>query len=317
MRNIEAYTPGMSEGFTGKKTTFLRDAWDDLYDALQMKTILQGKVSGVEKDGEKKESIVVFIDNVKGIIIEEEIGESRPKHLGALIGSRINFKVKRCDRISNTVYLSRKDALDEMSSATWQELKRDTEPLLEIQKQIEDLRNGEEITQETKRAIGELNSRARAVGPERTATVRAVFKEGAYVDIGGVSVFLPAHEMSWGKVEDAREIVRPGESFDVKIIRVDFDNANVRASLKATIQDPWDTVEQRYVKGNVYSGTVVRTTASGKLVIEIEPGVGVICERLPLQRLNKGVEVKVKIAYINPATRFIKGFLVGESRWVS
>jgi ribosomal protein S1 len=316
MRDITTYT-GMSEGFTGEKTTFLRDSWDDLYDALQMKTILQGKVSGVERDGDK-ENLVVFIDNVKGIISEEEIGESRPKYLSALIGSRINFKIKRCDRINNAAYLSRKDALEEMSGATWQRLKKDPELLLEIQKQIDDLRNGdEEITQETKRAIGELNSQARAVGPVRTATVRAVFKEGAYVDIGGVSVFLPAHEISWGKVEDAREIIKPGESFDIKVIRVDFDNTNVRASLKATIPDPWDTVEQRYAKGSIYSGTLVRTTASCSLVIEIEPGVVVICKRLPLQRLNEGAKVRVKIAYINPAKRFINGFLVGESRWVS
>ena len=111
--------------------------------------------------------------------------------------------------------------------------------------------------------------------------------------------------------------MRPGESFDIKILRVDFDNANVRASLKATIPDPWDNVERRYVKGNVYSGTVARTAASGNLVIELEPGVGVSCKRLPMQRLNKGAKVKVKIAHINPAKRFINGFLLGESRWVS
>lgn len=318
MQNLKTVTPGVSEGYAGEKTAFVYDPWDDLYDAMQLKEIRQGKVSGVENN-----DVVIFIGNVKGIIPEDEIGEPRPKRLTALVGQEIAFKVVRCDRANNVAYLSRKAALEEMSAATWQELKRDCAPILEIQDKIRAItaRDGElfakELSPEDRRAIGELNARAREVGPKRTATVRTVFREGAYVDIGGVSAFLPAHEVSWGRVDDARDVLKPGMSFDVRVIRVNFDSGEVRVSLKALLPDPWETVEKRYARGGTYSGTFLRVTNNNNPVVELEPGVTAVCNRLPLQRLKKGDRVRVKVSFVDPGRRYIRGFISGEQRWVS
>ena len=312
------------EGFTGEKASFVSDPWEDLYEALQIKETRQHKVSGVEytknENGERKANLVLFFGGVKGIIPEDEVGEPRPKGLGALIGAEVAFKVVRCDRANNVVYLSRKAALEEMSAATWQALKRECAPLVEIQEKIKAVvasAEGGTLSPEAKREIGDLNARAREIGPVKTCTVRSVFKEGAYVDIGGVSAFLPVHEISWGRVSDAREVLRPGQAFDVRVIRVDYDELTVRVSLKATMPDPWETADKKYVRGGSYSGTVVRYTDSGNILAELEPGITVVCDRLPLQRLKPGERVKVKLLHINRDRRYMRGVVSGGQRWVS
>ncbi|MBC7238535.1 MAG: S1 RNA-binding domain-containing protein, partial [Chloroflexi bacterium] len=54
-----------------------------------------------------------------------------------------------------------------------------------------------------------------------TATVRLVTPYRVIVDIGGIQAVIPPSELSWGWVNDPRDIVQVGESFDVKIIHVD------------------------------------------------------------------------------------------------
>lgn len=316
--NIEIVKDGMSEGFTGKKTTLAESKWDELYNALEAGTVMQGTINGAEEN-----SLVIFIGDIKGIIPNEEIGNPRPKRLGALVGAPVFFKVKHCDRRENTVYLSRKEALDEMSNSTWQELRKICAPLVKIQDQMEKIRGAEKqdanLTDEQKAELRHLGAKARKIGPIRTGTVRSVFAKGAFLDIGGVAAFLPAHELSWGHVEDARTVdgIIPGRSFDVRIIRVNFDTAWVRVSLKATMPDPWEAVPQRYVRNGIYSAVFKRTTAKGKLILELEPGVNVMCGRLPMQKLDVGQAVRVRILNINPDQKLIWGTISGMQSWGS
>jgi len=313
-RKITTVKPGMSEGYTGEKARN-EDPWEELYAAQANKEILQGRVKGVEKD-----TLVIDIGTIRGVITEDEIGEPRPKRLTAFVGAPLAFKIKRIDRANNEVQLSRKEALTEMSQFTMKELKRDCAKLIEIQEQLALLypedRNAD-IPDENLPKIRELTAQARKEGPVRTGTVRTVVEEGAYLDVGGVSVFLPRYEINWARVEDAREYLQPGESFDIKIIRVDFETMWMRASLKALLPDPWETAHTRYVKGGIYAGEVQGTTQNGNLRVELEPGVIVICKYLPINNLEPGTTVRVRIALINKEGRIMIGNIAGESRWIS
>lgn len=313
LKNLKTLKIGMSEGYTGEKTEHF-DPWDRLYTALIKGEILQGKVDGAED-----EHLVIFFESIKGIIPNEEIGEPRPKFLSVLVGAPVAYKVTNCDRAKNVVYLSRKAALTEMSQFTWKELRRDCERLLETQEKMEALRPREEnkeLSVEEKRKMAELNNEARKEGPTRTGTVRAVVEEGAYLDIGGVPAFLPTYEISWGKVLDARDVLHPGESYDIKIIRVDFGKGLVRASLRALQPNPWETVPQRYLKGGKYGGQVKWIARGGSLAVELEPGVVAFCKSIPMTDLKPGTSVRVHIARMDLEKRFIRGNIVGESRWV-
>ena len=308
-RNLRIVKKGQSEGYTEKKPQEITP-WERLYDALKNKEILQGKIDGT-KDG----NLMIFLDGITGIIKNEEIGEPRPKRLAVFVGAPIAFKVKACDRASNTVYLSRKEALETMSEYTWKELKHDCAKLIEVQEELFPLQErDDDISVEERKTIHELAAKARRVGPVRTGTVRTVVEDGAFLDIGGVSTFLPHFEISWGEIEDAREVLTPGETFDVKIIRVDFETGWMRASVKSLLPDPWESVSGKYEKGGIYRGEVKRTR-NNNLVVQIEPGIVAICPPLPIQELEPGAAVRVRIIFIDADTRYIRGVIAGENRW--
>ncbi len=314
-RNVTKIAPGMSEGYTGEKAVS-EDPWENIYQSMEKGEILQGKVRGVSPDGK---DLYVDIGPITGVIPNEEIGEPQPKRLSVFVDGVVAFKIMRVDRPNKVAYLSRKEAITEMSRTTMRELKHDSEKLLEVLEQMDALKSkeeGAEIPEEDRAKLRELAAQARKIGPVRTGTVRAVMKDGAFLDIGGVPVYLPAHEITWGRVEDARELLRPGESFDVRIIRIDFETQWMRASLRALMPDPWENAAERYLKGGIYAGEVRRLTKNGNLIVELEPGVVAICQRLPLNNPSIGSTVRVKIGLVDKDKRYIRGFIAGESRWV-
>ena len=72
--------------------------------------------------------------------------------------------------------------------------------------------------------------------------VTSVREFGAFVDIGaGVQGLLHVSEMSWSRVSDPSQIVKPGEEIAVKILRVDQDKQKISLGLKQLTEDPSTT----------------------------------------------------------------------------
>lgn len=292
----------LSEGYAGSKKQFEQeDRWEDLYIALRQKNILQGRVTGVEKN-DLGDCLVVSLGNVKGLIPPEDMGDV-PKKLPAMVGSTVAFRVKAVDRTKGTAYLDRQGALDNMATITWKELEEAAAELEPIHARIRELTeeladtNDEQKMQEIRIERSRLWEEAKNKGPVRTCTVRWAVKEGAYADIGGVIAFIPIRELGYGTAEDARDVVSQGDSFDVKVYVVDKENGVVRASVRATLDNPYTAAKEKYVKGGVYLGKIVRITAKG-YVVELEPGVELIAPFMPFDRPEVGTEVTVSVGYI-------------------
>ncbi|SMB96726.1 small subunit ribosomal protein S1 [Thermanaeromonas toyohensis ToBE] len=293
----------LSEGYTGvkKKLEAVEEQWDELYAALQQKSILQGRVTGVEEN-ELGECLVVNLGAVKGIIPPEDMGRV-PKRLSAMIGSVVAFRVKAIDRAKGVVYLDRNSALSQMASVTWKELEEasaEIEPILakinELTQQLSETSDAEKM-RELRVQRSALWEEAKQKGPVRTCTVRWVVKEGAYGDIGGVIAFIPVRELSWSMVEDARDVVSPGDSFDVRVYYLDRENGVVRASHRVLLPDPWEKAKTKYVKGGVYLGRIAGTSPKG-YIVELEPGVRLTAPFLYFDRPEVGTEVMVVVGYV-------------------
>lgn len=81
-------------------------------------------------------------------------------------------------------------------------------------------------------------------------------------------------ELDWHLVHDPSEIVKEGDIVSAKII--DISNDKVSLSLKALKKDPWENIEQKYKKGDVVKGEVVRFNPFGAF-IKIEPDIQALC----------------------------------------
>ena len=152
-----------------------------------------------------------------------------------------------------------------------------------------------------------------AEGQVRSGVVRSVRDFGAFVDLGGVDGLLHISEMSWIRVQDPTQVVQPGQTVKVVVLKVDHDGRKVGLGLKQLTPSPWDNVEAKYPAKHIVAGKVTRLMDFGAFV-ELEPGVeGLIhVSELSPQRVRRvsdviqpGQEVQVMVLRTDPGQRKI------------
>ncbi len=143
--------------------------------------------------------------------------------------------------------------------------------------------------------------------------VRQVKPFGAFVDLGGIDGLIPVSEMSWSRVNDPTEILSPGMTVDVMVMRVDRDNKKVSLSLRATTASPWDTAHYNYSPGSVVTGTVTKIEPFG-VFVQLEAGIEGLVHISELSRervrntrdaAQPGQQVQVKVLQVDRDQRRI------------
>ena len=109
-----------------------------------------------------------------------------------------------------------------------------------------------------------------AVGMEIDGVVKNVTSFGAFIDLGGADGLLHISEMSWGRIDDPKSVLKVGDT--VKSFIKEINGEKIALSLKFDDQNPWVVAADKYAVGNVVTGKVARMTAFGAFV-ELEPGV--------------------------------------------
>ncbi len=168
----------------------------------------------------------------------------------------------------------------------------------------------EKEKQEKKEALKETLKE----GAKVRGKVTSIQKFGAFVDIGGVEGLLPVSEIAWTRTEKVGDILSVGQEVEVIIIKLDWDNDRYSFSLKDTLPNPWDRVEETYPVGSFHTGTVARITNFGAFVT-LKDGVdGLIhiskitsTRRInhPREVLKEGQSVEVMVEAVDRSQRRI------------
>lgn len=108
-------------------------------------------------------------------------------------------------------------------------------------------------------------------------TVSSITSYGAFLDLGGLEGLLHVSEMSYRRGVDPHQMVREGQTLQVKILRFEppkkpGQNERIALSLRALERDPWTELDKRFPKDTVVQGTVMRLEPFGAFV-EVTPGV--------------------------------------------
>jgi len=129
------------------------------------------------------------------------------------------------------------------------------------------------LLEDEQRAAAEDVRRSVVEGAVLTGRVASVRDFGVFIDLGGgVQGLLHISEMGWARVPDASQLVKPGESITVKVLRVDEGKQRISLGLKQLTEDPWARAPETYQVGQVRGARVTRVTEFGAFV-ELEPGV--------------------------------------------
>ncbi|RUM41775.1 MAG: 30S ribosomal protein S1 [Desulfobulbus sp.] len=135
-------------------------------------------------------------------------------------------------------------------------------------------------------------------------TVSSIRDFGAFVDIGGVDGLIPISEIAWGQTDRVEDVLSVGQRVEVIIKRLDWDNDRISLSLKDTLDNPWDKVEEKYAPASVHTGVVSRLAPFGAFVT-LEPGIDGLLHisklgsgrriNHPREVLEAGQEITIKI----------------------
>ena len=145
-------------------------------------------------------------------------------------------------------------------------------------------------------------------GDVRKGVVTGISNFGAFVDLGGADGLIHISEMSWSMVNSPADVVKVGEELDVYILKVDKEALKIALSLRRLSPKPWETIEERYLVGDVVDAVVTKLANFGafaKLEDTIE-GLIHLTElsvdpiEHPNEIIKEGDVIQVKILKIEP-----------------
>lgn len=195
----------------------------------------------------------------------------------ALLGETFTFKVTEFDKRRGNIVLSRKSLLEK------------------------------ELKEKKKETMAKL-----AEGAVLPGTVKTITDYGAFIDLGGVDGLLHVSDLSWGRVNNPRELLTVGQELEVKVIKLDPANNKIGLGLKQLTEDPWAHADEKYKPGTLITGKVKALTDFGAF-IAIEPGLEGLVHvsemswvkrvKHPSEELKIGDEVKASILDIDPVAK--------------
>ncbi|MDA3038682.1 MAG: S1 RNA-binding domain-containing protein [Actinomycetota bacterium] len=245
--------------------------WERLKGAAADHTVLPCLVTGSSKNG-----LVVDVDGVRGFVPLSHVSLEPSAELASLVGQHLDLKIIEIDADprKRRLVLSRRSIL-----------------LRDQRREAHDV-------------LASLKP-----GDVRRGTVSSVSDYGAFVDLGGVNGLVHVSELAWTKVGHPREVVKPGDEVDVKVLEVKVKKRRVRLSIREASPDPLSTV----TVGEVVTGRITHLVDFGAFVdVGGVEGLVHLSEMAeyrvyaPEELVTPGEEVMVKILSVDAKRRRIE-----------
>ena len=142
-------------------------------------------------------------------------------------------------------------------------------------------------------------------GSKIVGKVRAVLPYGAFIELEpGVSGLLHISDLSWSDhIKHPKELLTEGEPIEVIILGLDSEKQHISLGYKQLSDDPWATIDARYLTGSKIKGELTTKTKFG-LFIKLEDGVeGLAHHTINSKDLKVGSEVLVEVLRIDSSRK--------------
>ncbi len=245
-----------------------RKVWDALVAKHENNEVVEAVAKDVVKGG-----IIANIDGVRAFIPASQLANRYVENLEEFKGQTLRLRIIELDKQKKRIVASRKVVMQEEAGAKKAEI-------------WQTLAEGEVVD----------------------GVVRRLTNFGAFVDIGGIDGLIHITDLSWARVKQPSDVVKPDQKVKVKILSLDQERERIQLGLKQLTARPWEVAEEKYIVGSVVEGKVVRITTFGAFV-ELEPGLdGLVhisqCALNRIQKVEDAVQVgdvvRVKILNVDP-----------------
>ena len=213
------------EGYAmlSKKRLDAVKVWDDIAEACENKTTLEGKVTEENKGG-----IVVNVKGVRVFVPASQSGQPRGAELSEMIGQTVSLRIAEVNRARRRVVGSIRAVQYEARQAAQAEIWNNIE-----------------------------------VGKHYNGVVKSMTSYGVFVDIGGVDGMVHISELSWSRIKNPAEVVSVGDPLDVYVISFDPEKRKISLGVKDHSCNPWDKFMETYKVGDVANVRIVKLMAFG------------------------------------------------------
>ncbi len=199
---------------------------------LSVGMLVKGRVTGLIRGG-----LELDMKGIRAFMPASQADIVQMKDVSTLLNEMVTCEVVELDRRGKNVIVSRRKAMEK------------------------------ELAENREKLQAEL-----AVGQTRMGVVRRIADFGAFVDLGGIDGLLHIRELSWGTVDKVTDVVKEGDTVEVKVLKLDKKRGRISLGLRQTLPDPWVGVSDRYAEGTTAKVKVVRLADFGAFA-ELEPGV--------------------------------------------
>ena len=206
--------------------------WDELKHFCDNAEPVKGKVIKRVKGG-----LVVDLGVIQAFLPGSQADVQPIKNFDDLIGQEFDFQIVKVDEMRKNLVVSRKAILEESLNEKRQELMTTIE-----------------------------------VGASLEGVVKNITDFGAFVDLGGVDGLIHITDFSWGRINHPSEIVSIGDKITVQVIDFNKETSRISLGLKQLVDNPWETIPDKYKVGDVVQGNIVSIMNYG-IFIELEKGI--------------------------------------------
>jgi 4-hydroxy-3-methylbut-2-enyl diphosphate reductase len=245
-----------------------KNKWEELEQAFEKGTVLTGTVKEAVQAG----LVIDLGGGYEGFMPGSLVDIRFIPDFSEFVNQEITFKVIEIRREKEKLILSRKQVLEEESSAQKEQI-------------LAALKPGEIIR----------------------GTVKRLTNFGAFVDVGGIDGLVHISEISWHRIDQPSEVLNVNDEIDVKVIEVIPERERIGLSIRQALPDPWAEVAKKFKAGEIVEGKVTRLVDFG-VFVELIPGVEGLVHISQLasyhvkqasEVVQQGETVKVKILDIN------------------
>ncbi|VFP85914.1 30S ribosomal protein S1 [Buchnera aphidicola (Cinara pseudotaxifoliae)] len=246
--SLDAMEDGFGETILSREKAKRHESWINLEKAHKESRNVSGIINGKVKGG-----FTVELNDIRAFLPGSLVDIRPIRDTLHLEGKNLDFKVIKLDQKRNNVVVSRKAVIELENNAERDQL-------------LKNLQEGSIVN----------------------GIVKNLTDYGAFIDLGGVDGLLHITDMAWKRVQHPSEIVKIGDTIQVKVLKFDEQKTRVSLGLKQLGVDPWTNLVRRYPEGSKHTGYVTNLTDYGCFV-EIEEGVEGLVHVSEMDWTNKNI----------------------------
>jgi len=271
-------------------------------------------------------------------LLETDIREKRQDIISQLeVGMVLDGIVKNITDFGAFIDLGGIDGLLHITDITWGRINHPSEVLEANQKikvkiidfEIEKLRVSLGLKQLQEEPWKEAEEKY-PVSSVVEGKIVNMMNYGVFIELEeGVEGLLHVSEMSWTRhIKHPGELFKLGDRATTKILSLDAKEKKISLGLKQLQDNPWDTIDAKYIEGSIHKGKVQKLTQFGAFV-ELDEGIDGLVHisdiswtkniRNPKDVLSKGQDIEVKILELDKEKRRLSLGIkqVEDNPWLS